>query len=73
MNVHGRVWFKHGPWHEWRLPGLGADPVNRESAPELFHPDYNTPFKFSPYNVRDAHLPECEHEIIVTALPYNYH
>lgn len=58
MNVHGRVYFKHGPWFEWRLPGLGAIPINRETAPELYHPDYNTPFKLSPYNVRDKRVPD---------------
>lgn len=69
MNVHGRVYFKHGPWYEWRLPALGAEPINRETAPELFNPDYNTPFKFSPYNTRDILRPDHEIDFFVSELP----
>ena len=53
LNVHGRVYIKHNAWFDYRLPGFGAEPVNSNTAPELYASDYNTPFKGGQYDNHD--------------------
>lgn len=67
--MHGRTYFKHGPWFEWRLPGLGSSPLNRQETPDFFRPDYNVPFKSSIYNVRDKLEHDAEVRIFSHELP----
>ncbi len=72
INLRGRSYFKHGPWFEWRLPGLGAEPVNRESAPEIYMPEHNVPFKESNYNVRDELARDLGYTTVLSKRPYSF-
>jgi len=68
--MRGRSYFKHGPWFEWRLPGYGADPVTRETGPELFMDEHNIPFKHSRYNVRDELAVDSSYTVVQGTRPY---